>query len=663
MPIAPTLLRCLILAGIGGVALAETVAVDATANVHAIDPRIYGVAFGSTSQLSTLRAPLDRYGGDTTSTYNWQLNVSNHAFDYFFESIPDGPLSAGQVIDSFVAANLAGSAASVVTVPMMDYVATTNAQRDYSWSFSQAKYGAQTASDPYNPDAGNGVLSLNGDDVAGNDPSDAYVPSTVSFQQGLIQHLVATHGDAAHGGVQYYGLDNESSIWYQVHRDINPIGQTMAQSSATMIAYATMIKNVDPTATVMGPEEWGWDGYLYSGIDQQDAPANNYQSYPDRAAHGNVDYVAYLLSQYALASASAGHRLVDVFTLHWYPQGGEFSDALDSATELLRNQSTRSLWDPTYVDQSWVDTQVELIPRMKAWVAANDPGLQIGLTEYNWGAEAAMNGATAQADVLGILGREGVDLATRWTTPASASPVFLAMQLYRNYDSAGSAFGDSSVGASVVNPDILASFAALRSSDGALTVMLVHKELTASDAVTVSIADFAPGAQAQVWQLAQPGPAAAAISRLSAVPVTAQAVSLTLPPQSVTLLIIPPAVASGPTAGTTTGTTGTTAGTATATTGTATATAAGATTATSGTSATTGTASSTSTTSTTSSSGATAASASASTTSGTTTGLGSSTGSGGGGGCGLGGLLGALALSCLVGARRLRRSSARRSAT
>jgi len=634
MRIVPSLLRLLALAGLGSWALAETVAVDATANVHGIDPRIYGVAFASTSQLNTLRAPVDRYGGDTTSTYNWQLNVSNHAFDYYFESIPDGPAVAGQVIDAFVNANLTGSAASVVTVPMMAFVATTNAQRDYSWSFSQAKYGAQTDSDPYNPDAGNGILSATGADVVGNSPSDAYVPSTVTMQQGLIQHLVATHGDAAHGGVQYYGLDNESSIWYSTHRDINPVGQTMAQMSATMISYATMIKSVDPTATVLGPEEYGWDGYLYSGADQQAAPASNYQSYPDRAAHGNVDYVEYLLSQYAQASTTAGHRLVDVFTLHWYPQGGEFSDAVDSTTELLRNRSTRSLWDPGYTDQSWINTQVELIPRMKAWVAANDPGLAIGLTEYNWGAEGAMNGATAQADVLGILGREGVNLATRWTAPDSGTPVFLAMQLYRNYDAAGSAFGDSSVSATTANPDTLASFAALRGSDGALTVMLVHKELTAADAVTVAIADFAAGAHAQVWQLAQSGTAAAAITQLSAVAVTSQAVSLTLPPQSITLLVIPPAATSGTTtAPTATGTTGT--GTTTATTATGT---------------TTSTATGTSTTSSSSSSSSTTATASA--TSGTTTALGGSSGGGGGGGCGLGGLLGAMALSGLVGARR-----------
>ena len=75
-----------------------------------------------------------------------------------------------------------------------------------------------------------------------------------------------------------------------------------------------------------------------------------------------------------------------------------------------------------------------LIPRMKNWVASYYPGTKIGITEYNWGAEGHINGATAQADILGIFGREGLDLATRWTTPAAARPLYKAMKMFRNYD-------------------------------------------------------------------------------------------------------------------------------------------------------------------------------------------------------------------------------------
>jgi hypothetical protein len=61
---------------------------------------------------------------------------------------------------------------------------------------------------------------------------------------------------------------------------------------------------------------------------------------------------------------------------------------------------------------------VMLIPRLRNWVNTYyDAGTPIGITDYNWGAEGHINGATTQADILGIFGRENLDLAARWTTP------------------------------------------------------------------------------------------------------------------------------------------------------------------------------------------------------------------------------------------------------
>ena len=68
-----------------------------------------------------------------------------------------------------------------------------------------------------------------------------------------------------------------------------------------------------------------------------------------------------------------------------------------------RNRSTRSLGDPTYVDETWINDRVQLIPRLRTW--ANTyyyPGTPIGITEYNWGAEDHINGATTRADIYGI---------------------------------------------------------------------------------------------------------------------------------------------------------------------------------------------------------------------------------------------------------------------
>ena len=81
---------------------AATINVDANANKHAIDPRVYGLAFATPAQLSDLNVPLNRWGGNNTSRYNWQQNADNRGFDWYFESIAYGSATAGAEVDAFI---------------------------------------------------------------------------------------------------------------------------------------------------------------------------------------------------------------------------------------------------------------------------------------------------------------------------------------------------------------------------------------------------------------------------------------------------------------------------------------------------------------------------------------------------------------------------------
>jgi hypothetical protein len=514
---------------------AVTVEVDANANRHPISPYVYGVAFASTAQLSDLNAPVNRYGGNTSSSYNWKLNASNHANDWYFESIAETSATAGELGDTFIGASRSGGADAMITIPMLDWVAKLGASRGKLASFSQAKYGAQTGNDwQWYPDAGNGVLKSNGQNITGNDPNDASTAAGVAFQQGWVQHLLAQWGNAASSGLKFYLLDNEPSIWQGTHRDVHPVGPTMDEMRQRMIDYGSMIKSLDAGASVVGPEEWGWSGYFYSGYDQQYGAAHGWCCYPDRAAHSNMDYMPWLLNQLHQYEISNGKRVLDVFSLHYYPQSGEFGNDTSTSMQLLRNRSTRSLWDPNYVDASWINDKVQLIPRMKSWLASYYPGLKIAITEYNWGAEGHINGATTQADIYGIFGREGLDFGTRWTTPDASTPTYEAMKLYRNYDGGKSGFGDTSVSASVPNPDNLSAFAAIRSSSGALTVMVISKVLSGSTPVTLHLSNFSASGAVQVWQLT----ASNAITRLSDLSAS-NSIATSVPAQSITLFVVP----------------------------------------------------------------------------------------------------------------------------
>lgn len=518
-----------------------TVTIDAAAGRRAIDPRIYGVNYADAATLADLNSPLNRAGGNSSTRYNWQLNADNRAFDYFFESIGNTSAVPGEYVDTFFSYTKGAGAQSMVAIPMIGWVAKLGPGRTKLSSFSVAKYGAQCRTDPYFPDAGNGKKPDCNTLLTGNDPNDASVLVDSNFQQQWVQHLVGKWGTASAGGVKYYMLDNEPSIWYATHRDVSTTGKTMDEMRALMIEYATKIRDVDPSALIVGPEEWGWPGLIFSGYDQQYGNLHGYGSpLPDRTAHGGQDYLPWLLTQLKQSAVATGKKPIDIFSVHYYPQSGEYGEYEDLSTsmQLLRNRSTRSLWDPNYVDVSWIADKVKLIPRLRAWADTYYfPNTPIALTEYNWGGESHINGATAQADVMGIFGREGLDIANRWTVPAATTPTYKAMKMYRNYDGAKSTFGETSVSTVAPNPDELSAFSALRTADGALTVMVVNKVLSGNTPLTLSLGNFSGNGTAKVYQLTN----ANVINRLADASYTGTTLTASLPPQSITLYVIAPA--------------------------------------------------------------------------------------------------------------------------
>jgi Glycoside hydrolase family 44 len=517
-----------------------SIVVNAQSNRLAISPLIYSVAFASQAQLSDLNVLVNRSGGNAETRYNWETNAHNRAADFYFESISDGSSTPGAYDDSFISSTKAAGAAPAITIPMIGWAPKLGAGAAKLASYSIAKYGPQTGSDSnYFPDAGDGVSVTNDTPITWNNPNDANIPVDVNFQKAWVQHLTNTWGLSTNGGVGYYLMDNEHSLWFSTHQDIHPIGPTMQEIYNDITNYAGMVKGLDPHALVLGPEEWGWNGYFYSGYDQQWSGQHgdfNPAHYPDRATNGGMDYMPWLLNQLHQHDMTTGVRLLDYFTLHCYPQEGSVSgNAIDPATELLRNQSTRQFWDTNYVDPSWINSVIDLIPRMKNWVATYYPGTKIGVTEYNWGAEAYISGGTAEADILGIFGRQGLDLATRWTVPAGGTPTYLAMKMYRNYDGNKSTFGDTSVLTTVPNPDDVSAFGAVRSSDGALTLMVVNKDITNASPFHATITNFTASGPAQRWQLTS----TAVITQLTNLPVTNGILSDLLPFQSVTLYVLP----------------------------------------------------------------------------------------------------------------------------
>ncbi len=548
--------------------------VDTSDQTHAINPYIYGWNAYSliTSSAKAANITVDRFGGDATSRYNYQLDVTNSASDWYFEN---GTGATGQQetseFNTQVANDAAIGAKTLGTVDVLGWVAKNGT----SCSFPESTYPNQYAHDPYNANCGDGETSTQAD-ITGNDPTVTSTAVGPSWAGGWVAYLVSKFGTAANGGVAFYDLDNEPAWWDAVHRDVHPVASTYDEVTNNGIATALAIKTADPTAAVNGPVIDYWWNYFYS---KKDIEAGWGSAYPscwqpwsnpvDRNAHGGVPFIEYYLQQFAAYQTAHNLRLLDYLDLHTYfaptynGSGLGFATAGDTGAQQARLNSTRVFWDPTYTDPNYpqpnyptdakyttscnVPLQApQLIPMAQGWVAKDYPGTKVAFTEYNWGGLEHINGALTQADILGIFGAYGLDMATLWgpPDPSSQVPGLMAYEIYRNYDGKNSTFGDMALASTSANQGQLSVYGALRTADNTLTVMVINKtygDLTS----TVSLAGLpatATSGQAYLYSNANLN----AIVAQPAVTITpgsggapSTIASYTFPAQSITLFVVP----------------------------------------------------------------------------------------------------------------------------
>jgi hypothetical protein len=564
-------------------AAGPALSVDAGTQTRAINPFIYGMngyngASGSSdaTAAAAISLPVDRWGGNEATSYNYLYDVDAKASDWYFENYIDNsnpintpsgaPNTSG--FNTQVENDAAVGAKTIGTLPIIGWVPADNA----NCSFSQKKYGAQQSFDQYRTDCGNGVLT-NGLKVV-NDPTDTYYKvDPPTFDSTWVNYLVNKFGNAASGGVAIYELDNEPSWWNGVHIDVHPLPFTYDELTTTSLATAAAVKNVDPTAEIAGPVMDNWWMYFYSAKDVNSGyasgPCNSPWSNPvDRKAHGGVPLIEYYLQQFKAKSNTYGARLLDYLDLHTYyavasnGNGLSFSAVGDTGVQTDRLNSTRVFWDPTFLNpsiqqpnyvtdanytSSCTDPEqaAQLIPMAQNWIAQDYPGTKLAFTEYNWGGQEAINGALAQADILGIFGKYGLDMATLWgpPDPASQLPGLMGYEVFRNYDGNKSMFGDMALTSTSADQGQLSVYGALRTSDKAVTIVVINKTYGDLTSTLSLFGLFAPATSAQAYVYSNAnlnaivGPTAVTVTPSSGT-VPWEIANYTFPAQSITVFVV-----------------------------------------------------------------------------------------------------------------------------
>ena len=392
---------------------APTLTVDAAGNPHAINPDIYGLTnYGLDANFAKeIQVPNIRWGGDGTTRYNWQVDSSNAGFDWYFmggngQSTSTPSASADLMVSTYKAAS---NARTLMTIPIIPWV---NKSAAWNCSFPVSEYGAQQSTNPYvHPNGGNcgNSISSSGTQLSDTNVYANHIDNSVALQQGWVQHLIATFGTAANGGVPYYQLDNEPGGWSNTHRDVEPVQPDYDTIIGLGQQYAAMVKQTDPSAKVFGPVDFTLGGWIGTPAKQNGLYAGQYY-----------------LQKMAAYDAASHQRILDYFDEHYY--GGGSTDAAELA-------STRALWDSTFNSGSWVEQYffngpMMLLPRFRSWIQTYYPGTKLSISEYSFasGTNPLVDSLT-EADVLGIYGREGLDFANMWNVPKPTDPLAYSFRL------------------------------------------------------------------------------------------------------------------------------------------------------------------------------------------------------------------------------------------
>ncbi len=408
--------------------------IDTQQAVKPISRFIYGVNQSLTEDYSNLT--FTRLGGNRWTAYNWENNASNAGSDWHFQN--DGYLGGGNTPGGAVSPSIQNAsdhnAGILITIPTAGYVSADKLGN------GDVRYvnGGSTPDPNYLQTRFKISLPSKGSAFSNPpDTSDGYV-----YQDEFVNWVKTNYpyGQTDPNRPIFFALDNEPDLWSSTHAEVHPNPATYAEMVQKTIDYGKAIKDVIPNAKVFGPVNYGWYGMT------------RLQGAPDAAGR---DFLSFYLSQMKQAEQANGKRLLDVLDVHWYPEatgGGTRITAANNSAAVVaaRLQAPRSLWDANYTENSWITNDdlggpINLLPRLQSKIDADYAGTQLSISEYNYGGGDHISGGIAQADVLGIFGRQGVFSANEW--PLSSSEPFIAggFRMYRNFDGNNGAFGDTSI--------------------------------------------------------------------------------------------------------------------------------------------------------------------------------------------------------------------------
>ena len=514
-----------------------------------ISPWIYGIDGNSNASIPNVPdVTIFRMGGNRWTAYNWTTNASNAGSDYLYES--DNFLTSSKVpgfaVYPSINANIAAGQATLFTVPMQGLVSadesgpvpTTNAPdlARFQTIFDQK---STVSSAPFTTTPP--VIVVGGEET-GNVYSDEFVwaMNQLSTTKEIFSGTTSTPA--------FVDLDNEPDLWNSTHLEVQgPTEITPAAYIAKTLTMTEALKGQFPNLIIFGPSHYGFLGvYSFQGGVSGATPI------------GENWFADEYFQALSTASATFGKPLVDAYDFHWYPEdydaGGTRVTSMTGATlsdadMQLIVQAPRNLWDPTFTDpgnsNAWPNSvlggaPLEFLPRLQAKINAEFPSIKLSISEYETGGFNNIAGTVAQADELGVFASQGLFAGMLWPPSGTYDYELAGFRAYRNFDGAGSNFGDELLQTTSSNPGAVTAYVSTDTTTLGRIVMVAVNRANTTQVTTINGLTLSGTANLyQITAATAQGQSPVTPASIGTMAVSGSSLTLTLPAYSVTTIDIP----------------------------------------------------------------------------------------------------------------------------
>jgi hypothetical protein len=515
-----------------------TISINGLGVKKAISPYIYGKNNSISGKNDPLTAPewqrlrdmgiqmFRENGGNNATKYNWRRKLSSHPDWYNNVYANDWDYAAGTLGTNIP------SAQGMWAFQLIGKAAKTGTANFNDWDYNHSQWWSGCSQNL----AGGGVINPDGGGDALTDGNpDLYLEDwNADSTTGILDHWFGAGGIGLDPDkIRYWSMDNEPEIWNGTHDDVYPDQPTAEEFMQQYFAVAKKARQRFPGIKLVGPvpaNEWQW--YNWDG---------------GKISYNGKEYVwlEYFILRVAEEQQASGVRLLDVLDIHFYPGETNASDI---------TQLHRVFFDTTYnypgangVKRSgtggWDNslTKEYIFKRCNDWLTkyiGPDHGVTFSLTETSLANRTNPNlNASWYASTIGEFAKQGVEIFTPWDWATGMAEV---VHLFSHY-------AKKYIVPAVSSEEMhVSAYPTVNSNYDSMTVMLVNRHLTESRVITLKINDFnIKDGTYKLYSLSGLPASETFVSHATNalqqtnITISQNNITITLPPLSVSALVIP----------------------------------------------------------------------------------------------------------------------------